>query len=210
MLVESQMSLIVATISFLQTAENGVPFLKLLVDHTYRWGTEGCSGHMRSNGIINVNPLLTLEEAQVSVQPIVPSWLAFFVKYVLAAEAGVGVETILESHLIPAKKFATDSSKAGLLDILARMVQQFSINPYVVVGMPFLYNHTEGSTSVTPAWRNTLWHMSSSRTFSWNSMAEDMRTQYDFILVPTLMKAMYMSPSMKRLFGEPIMPGWSK
>ncbi len=61
--------------------------------------------------------------------------------------------------MIPAEDFATDSGKAGLLDILTRMVQQFSINPYIVVGTPFLYNHTEGSTSVTPAWRNALWHV---------------------------------------------------
>ncbi|KAK0210213.1 FAD-binding domain-containing protein [Desarmillaria ectypa] len=196
MLVEPQMSLTSASISFPQTAENGVPFLKLLVDHTYKWGTEGWGGHMRSNGIINVNPLLTLEEAQASVQPIVdhalaqngtaiveeiPSWMAFFTKYVLSAEAGVGVEVTLGNRLIPAEKFATDSGKAELLDILTRMVQQFSINPYIVVGTPFLYNYTEGSTSVTPAWRNALWHMSSSRTFLWNSTAEDMRTQYDFV-----------------------------
>ncbi|KAK0474774.1 FAD-binding domain-containing protein [Armillaria novae-zelandiae] len=201
MLVEPRMSLIVAAISFPQTAENGVPFLKLLVDNTYRWGTEGWGGHMRSNSIINVNPLLTLEEARVSVEPIVnyalaqngtatveelPSWLAFFAKYVLIAEAGVGVETTLGSRLIPAEKFATDSGKAGLLNILTKMVQQFSISPYIrVAGTPFLYNYTEGSTSVTPAWRNALWHMSSSTTFSWNSTAEDMRTQYNFMSTVT-------------------------
>ncbi|KAK0458559.1 FAD-binding domain-containing protein [Desarmillaria tabescens] len=183
-----------AAISFPQTAENGVPFLKLLVDHTYRWGTEGWGGHMRSNGIINVNPLLTLEEAQVSVQPIVdyalaqngtavveelPSWMTFFTKYVLSAEAA---KTTLGSRLIPAEKFTTDSGKAELLDILTRMVQQFSINPYIrVVGSQFLYNYTEGSTSVTPAWRNALWHMSLSRTFSWNSTAQDMRSQYESV-----------------------------
>ncbi|KAK0458567.1 FAD-binding domain-containing protein [Desarmillaria tabescens] len=193
MLVEPRMSLTSAAISFPQTAENGVSFLKLLVDHTYRWGTEGWGGHMRSNGIINVNPLLTLEEAQVSVQPIVdyalaqngtavveelPSWMAFFTKYVLSAEAA---KTTLGSRLIPTDKFTTDSGKARLLDILTRMVQQFSINPYIVFGTPFLYNHTEGSTSVTPAWRNALWHMSSSRTFSWNSTAIDMWTQYEFV-----------------------------
>ncbi|SJL04835.1 related to isoamyl alcohol oxidase [Armillaria ostoyae] len=200
MRVEPRMSLIVAAISFPQTAENGVPFLKLLVDHTYRWGTEGWGGHMRSNGIINVNPLLTLEEARVSVQPIVDyalsqngtatiegisSWLAFFTKYVLAAEVGVGVETTLGSRLIPAGKFATDSGRAGLLDILTRMVEQFSINPYIVVGTPFLYNHTEGSTSVTPAWRNALWHVGHMSSFSWNSTVEDMRTQYDFVSTVT-------------------------
>ncbi len=105
--------------------------------------------------------------------------------------------------MIPAEKFATDSGKAGLLDILTRMVEQFSINPYIrVVGTPFLYNHTEGSTSVTPAWRNALWHvrnvflrfaviqlsckqMSSSITFSWNSTAEDLQTQYDFVSAVT-------------------------
>lgn len=71
------------------------------------------------------------------------------------------METTLGSRLIPAEKFAADSVKAGLLDILTKIVQQFSINPYIVVGTPFLYNYTEGSTSVTPAWRNALWHVCS-------------------------------------------------
>ncbi|KAK0494579.1 hypothetical protein EDD18DRAFT_1400783 [Armillaria luteobubalina] len=181
MIVESRMSLVVKTsaaISFPQTAGNGVPFLKLLVDRTYRWG-----GHMKVRS--EVAHLLVfyvasaivdyaLAQNRTATVKELPSWLMFLAKYVLAAEAGVGIKTTLGSHLISAKKFSTDSGKAGLLDILTRMVQRFSIKRCIVVGTPFLYNHTEGSTSVTPAWQNALWHMPSLRTFRWNSTAEDM------------------------------------
>ncbi|KAJ3792555.1 hypothetical protein GGU11DRAFT_858736 [Lentinula aff. detonsa] len=46
MLVEPQMSLRVASISFNQTADNARGFLELLVNNSYKWGQEGWGGHM--------------------------------------------------------------------------------------------------------------------------------------------------------------------
>lgn len=72
------------------------------MNNSYKWGQEGWGGHMGPASLINVNPLLTLEEAQASVQPIVDyalaqngtavvedlaSWQTFFAKYVESAEA---------------------------------------------------------------------------------------------------------------------------
>ncbi|KAF9045931.1 FAD-binding domain-containing protein [Hymenopellis radicata] len=169
-------------------------FLKLIVDHTYKWGTEGWGGHMNPSGIINVTPLLTLEEATESVQPIanyalshngtivveeLPSWQAFFSKYVLVAEAGVGAENVLVSRLIPSDLFTTEEGKAQVTEVLVNMVQQYGVNPYIVAGPPFLYNETANATSVTPAWRNSLWQIGGHSSWSFNSTIPEIKEQYE-------------------------------
>ncbi|GAW08738.1 FAD-binding domain-containing protein [Lentinula edodes] len=197
MLVEPQMSLRVAAISFNQTADNARGFLELLVNNSYKWGQEGWGGHMGPASLINVNPLLTLEEAQASVQPIVDyalaqngtavvedlaSWQTFFGKYVESAEASVGVQTILGSRLIPTDPFFTDDNgKEALVDLMVKMVDTYAVNPYIIQGTPFLYNYTEGTTSVTPAWRNSLWQIGFHENMLYNATLETMYAQYEIV-----------------------------
>ncbi|KAE9406595.1 FAD-binding domain-containing protein [Gymnopus androsaceus JB14] len=197
MLVEPQMSLRVAAISFNQTAENAPGFLQLLVDNAYKWGQEGWGGHLGPASLISVNPLLTIEEAQASVQPLIdyalaqngtavvedlPSWQTFFAKYVESAEASVGVQTILGSRLIPTDPFFTDADgKQALLDIMNKMVDTYAVNPYIIQGTPFLYNYTEGTTSATPAWRNSLWQIGFHQNMNYNATLDTMFAQYEIV-----------------------------
>ncbi|KAK1224185.1 hypothetical protein PQX77_012925 [Marasmius sp. AFHP31] len=196
MSVEPAMSLRVASISIPQRLENSREFLSLLINETYKWGQEGWGGHMNAYSVINVNPLLTLDEAQNSVRSVtdyalahggtslvedLPSWQAFFSKYVLSAQAVVGQPTILGGRLIPADLFTNDSGKNKVLNVTHTMLSQYGINPYIVVGPPFLYNYTEGSTSVTPAWRNSLWQIGFNRKWQFNSTAEDIKKVYQTV-----------------------------
>ncbi|THV00479.1 hypothetical protein K435DRAFT_854708 [Dendrothele bispora CBS 962.96] len=101
-----------------------------------------------------------------------PSWQAFFLKYVLAAEAAVGAPAILGTRLIPAQNFASDDGKAILFNT--------SIN--AILGTPFLFNSTKGATSVTPAWRSSIWHVGLHLgTWPYNATVEDIRSQYEFV-----------------------------
>ncbi len=65
---------------------------------------------------------------------------------------------MLGSRLINTTLFATEEGRTALSDAI-RDVLPFS-SPYIVVGTPFLYPYVEGTTSVTPAWRHSLWHVS--------------------------------------------------
>ncbi|KAJ3795076.1 hypothetical protein GGU11DRAFT_758651, partial [Lentinula aff. detonsa] len=146
---------------------------------------------------LNVNPLLTLEEAQASVQPVVdyalaqngtaviedlPSWQTFFAKYVESAEASVGVQTILGSRLIPTDPFFTDDDgKEALVDLMVKMVDTYAVNPYIIQGTPFLYNYTEGTTSVTPAWRSSLWQIGFHENMAYNATLDTMYAQYEIV-----------------------------
>lgn len=104
-----------------------------------------------------------------------PSWYAFFVKYVTSAEAvsglhvclpvvaqpryyqPVGAEMMLGTRLLNTSLFATEAGRASLSTAIANMLS-FS-TPYIIVGTPLLYSYVEGTTSVTPAWRTSLWHV---------------------------------------------------
>ena len=41
-------------------------------------------------------------------------------------------------------------------------------SPYIGVTTPFLYDATPGATSVTPAWRDAIWHLSVKWQFNFN------------------------------------------
>ncbi|KAF5353043.1 hypothetical protein D9757_011869 [Collybiopsis confluens] len=197
-LAEPRMSLRVASISFTPTANNTHDFLQILVNNSYKWGQEGWGGHMGPASLINVNPLLTLEQANASVHPAVeyalgqpggkavvediPSWQAFFTKYVPSAQASVGVQTILGSRLIPIHPFFTENTgKKALVNLMSKMISTYAVNPYIIQGTPFLYNYTEGSTSVTPAWRKSLWQIGFHENMVYNATLQTMYSQYEIV-----------------------------
>jgi hypothetical protein len=110
----------------------------------------------------SLQPVTDYVEAQNGTVVIeeLPSWQAFFTKYVASAQASVGVENTLLSRLIPTKLFTSELGKSTLTNTMVEMIQQYGVNPYIVVGTPFLFKGQENTTSVTPAWRNALWQVS--------------------------------------------------
>lgn len=149
--------------------------------------------HQQANTLINVTPKLSLDQAKASLQSVsdyalsqngtvvieeLPSWYAFFEKYVIAAQSvsncysdmhttllnvylvknqAVGAIRILGTRLIPAASFESEEGLNAVYNMLVDMLPVS--NPNIILGTPFLYNYTEGSTSVTPAWRNSIWHV---------------------------------------------------
>ncbi|KAI5122687.1 hypothetical protein M0805_009740 [Coniferiporia weirii] len=191
---EKQLSLQVARLSFNGTAENLPEFYNALVNNSLQWGNDGWGGHVTSTTMIYVNPLLSLTEAQKSLKPMsdwilsqngtavietLPSWNAFFKDFVLAAEAPVGTPLILTTRLIPKSLFATDEGRTSIVDVLLSLVP-FAL-PYIPVVAPILFNETGGSTSVTPAWRDSLWHFGAHATWQFNASILDIEDQYAFI-----------------------------
>ncbi|KZT68409.1 isoamyl alcohol oxidase [Daedalea quercina L-15889] len=194
--LEPRVTLQVASITFegYSNSSNLAEWYGLLVNETYRWGTEGWGGHITGPALIYVNPLLSNAEANASMQAAaefaiaqggtavveeMPSYLAFFTKYVPTAEAGVGTEITLGTRLISASLFATEEGRATLSETIANVLSFAS--PYVVVGTPFLYNYTAGATSFTPAWYDSLWHLSVHGDWVWNSAAEYIADQYEVV-----------------------------
>ncbi|KAJ7291112.1 FAD-binding domain-containing protein [Mycena rebaudengoi] len=192
-LAEPRMRLQVASMLFPKTATNYQPFLKLIVDQSLKWGKEGWGGHMGPNNIINVTPLLTNAQAVASLQPVtdyvkaqngtvvieeLPSWQAFFTKYVTSAQAGVGAPNTLITRLIPTTLFSSEAGRTTLTNTMIKMIQQYGVNPYIVVGTPFLFKGPANATSVTPAWRNSLWQIGGHTSWGYNATVSQIRTQF--------------------------------
>lgn len=71
---------------------------------------------------------------------------------------GVGVPLALTTRLLPKSLFQTDEGRSQLLNLL--LAASKTNLAYVPVVAPVLFNATANSTSVTPAWRDALWHVS--------------------------------------------------
>ncbi|KAJ7720629.1 FAD-binding domain-containing protein [Mycena metata] len=200
-LATPQVTLQVASVSFNRTEETARNFLKLIIDNGVEWSEAGWGGHMYQNSFISVNPLLTHEEALESMKNAsdytlalngsvvieeLPSFFAFFEKYVPSAEAVVGVHPVLGTRLIPTSVFSNETAKAQLLNAFSAMVPFATVDPQINAVTPLLYNHTEGATSVLPIWREALWQVIFAAEVPWN--ATEMEKQEVFALVDNLIQ----------------------
>ncbi|KIP11884.1 hypothetical protein PHLGIDRAFT_63045 [Phlebiopsis gigantea 11061_1 CR5-6] len=164
---------------------------ELTVNNSLRWGEQGWGGHITAASIIHVNPLLNNSAAQSSMQVAIdfatshggsglvdelPSWYAFFEKYVTSAEAPVGAELMLGTRLLNTSLFATEAGRASLSTAITNLLP--FATPYIIVGTPLLYPYVEGTTSVTPAWRSALWHFGFPIEFAFNDTAGARQTIY--------------------------------
>ena len=52
-------------------------------------------------------------------------------------------------------------------------------SPYIGVTTPFLYDATPGATSVTPAWRDAIWHLSVKWQFGYNDTLAERQDGYE-------------------------------
>ncbi|KAK7689560.1 hypothetical protein QCA50_007352 [Cerrena zonata] len=189
--VEPQLALQAAIIKFPGNISNLADWYNLTIQNSLRWGQNGWGGHIAGPSIIHVTPRLGAQEAREDMQEAIdfaiaqggsgvidtlPSWNAFFAKYVLSAQAAVGPEVMLGTRLISTSLFETEIGRQTLAQTIKNTLPFAS--PYIVVGTPFLFNYTKGTTSVTPAWRNSLWHLSVKGQFNFNSTLEERKFQY--------------------------------
>lgn len=71
-----------------------------------------------------------------------------------------GQQGTLGSRLIPKDNFISEEGQSELVDLMV------SLPPTALVCLttPVLFNATSNATSVTPAWRDALWHVRFSYT----------------------------------------------
>ncbi|TFK90401.1 FAD-binding domain-containing protein [Polyporus arcularius HHB13444] len=162
-----------AVITFTSSASTDLAaWYSLMVDNSYKWANDGWGGHIVGPSLIHVTPLLSNEEAKASMQPAVdfamahngtvtieelPSYLAFFTKYVTSVEARVGSEIAFGTRLIPSKFFSVAEGRSQLSALINDTLSSASL--YIIAGTPWLYNETAGATAVTPTWRDAIWHL---------------------------------------------------
>ncbi|GJE86543.1 FAD-binding domain-containing protein [Phanerochaete sordida] len=196
--VEPQLTIQAALIEFPSNSTSLPAWYRIMINNSLRWGQEGWGGHLVGGGLIYVNPRLNNSAAHSSMREAIdfakehggvglvdelPSWYAFFTKYVLTAEAAVGPEIVMGSRLLSTDLFANDSGKEALATAIDKVLP-FS-TPYIVAGTPIGFPYVNGTTSVTPAWRSSLWHFIISKDFNYNSTLLDRQSTYTDVSLHT-------------------------
>ncbi|KAJ7105713.1 FAD-binding domain-containing protein [Mycena epipterygia] len=188
-LVEQQITIQAINMTFTPTNANLQEYYEILVNNSAHWSELGWGGHVNSPalglpaGIIYVNPRLSLAEATDSMAQLsafalanngtsslvtLPSWYEFFLQFITKAQAPVGGAVVIGSRLIPKANF---ESAAGRKALVAQMVNQTATRgmPYIPVDTPIGFNYTVNATSVSPAWRNSVWLYQGGSGWAYNS-----------------------------------------
>ncbi|KAJ7454533.1 FAD-binding domain-containing protein [Mycena galericulata] len=130
-----------------------------------------------------------VEGAMVMVMEF-PSFLPFFTSFMTDARRGrergrrVGYSVSLTSRLVPRASFASPASRSELVEtLLAASGAPAPDAPLMIIQITApTATHAEdlapGRTSVTPAWRDAVYHVTSMGMWNWNTTAADVRGVY--------------------------------
>ncbi|KAI0827414.1 FAD-binding domain-containing protein [Trametes gibbosa] len=138
-----------------------------------RWG-----GYIEpSLGLTFVNPFVSMEEAEGTMTDLKQlvetelnstfilqretSYLSFYDHFVEPTTLPNHAPSALASRLIPASLFnddATTATRSALRDAIVAAAQRHDIT-FLFAVAPHFFGKGDGQTSITPAWRDALWHV---------------------------------------------------
>jgi FAD binding domain/Berberine and berberine like len=182
--VEPAFPLVFAFMSFPATSTNTAPFASLLVNYSLTWADQGWGGPQSPTFIAMANTVLNLTAARASMAPAAayvlsqngnvsiesyPNYFAIYEQFIVpTGNIGVGSAYFPTNRLIPNRLMESASGRSQVSRYLNKLVSE-GITPVIFQSPPYLYNYTPGTTSATPAWRNSVWLITNSIEWSWNS-----------------------------------------
>ena len=187
--VEEAFKITVASITYPATPANYVPFVDVVINSTAQWAQDGWGGNINPGSVLIVTPLLSLSQANESVQDITDfahsqngtseleslTYHDFYVKYV-PPPPPIGSAHVLSTRLIPLNMFETAPGRAKMLSFLASYAEQNSYAYIIPVG-PVLYPYVPDSASYTSAWRDSYWLLGlHPPEWRWNSTVDERKS----------------------------------
>ncbi|KAL1948480.1 hypothetical protein VTO73DRAFT_12555 [Trametes versicolor] len=150
-------------------------YVEFLVDNALPLASKGWGGYIEPGlGLTFVNPFVSMADAadtMADLQQLVEtelngtfllqretSYLSFYQQFVAPTTLPDNAPSALASRLIPASVFNTSASRAALSDALVAAAQRHTITLLFSVA-PHFFKGGDGLTSVSPAWRESLWHV---------------------------------------------------
>ncbi|KAI0263997.1 hypothetical protein BC834DRAFT_885007 [Gloeopeniophorella convolvens] len=169
----------------------------ILVENAERWAGEGWGAFVTGESVLYLTPVLDAASAAASMRPLIdfgkqlqaagvpgaavnvlefPSWGTFFNTFADTNSADIGMNLALASRLVPHANFANATAREELLGALLTAHAR-------APGLRFLVSPPtsfpgDGSTSVTPAWRDSVYHITLVQTWGWNATIEEKRAEY--------------------------------
>ncbi|KAJ7496393.1 FAD-binding domain-containing protein [Mycena latifolia] len=183
----------------------------LITDNMLSWADAGWGGYAMPELALFVTQRLDKDAAAASMAPLIahaeqmkaegvegamvmvmefPTFLPFFTSFMTDAggNAGagkVGYSVSLTSRLVPRASFASESSRAELVDaLMAASGAPAPDAPLMIIQItaPTAAGPADvapGRTSVTPAWYDAVYHVTSMGMWGWNATAADVRGVYE-------------------------------
>ncbi|TRM68276.1 hypothetical protein BD626DRAFT_481274 [Schizophyllum amplum] len=171
----------------------------VMVANGVQWAEQGWGANAMSNVAVYVNPVLTKEEAAESMAPFiefgekltaagvegvkvvlaeVPSWGTFFAAFSTAHVAAVGNSLALASRLINRDNFATSEDQRALVDALLA-ADDATPGLIILATTPVAFPSAGEDTSVTPLWRESIYHITVVSPWEVNASIEEKQAHYD-------------------------------
>ncbi|KAI0797147.1 FAD-binding domain-containing protein [Abortiporus biennis] len=172
-------------------------FIKVLMNNAENMAHNGYGIVVSPNTGVFVTPTLSADQAEVIMAPIINfrhslsipnvtvhsqtfhGWLPFYSKIMQKDRVAIGINMVTSSRFIPRSSFSTTKAREQLHSALVQMTET---TEYIMIlgTSPFTFHH-DGTTSVTDAWRDTIWHVVTGRTWSYNATLAEKRTAYGLV-----------------------------
>ncbi|KAJ7089096.1 hypothetical protein C8R44DRAFT_648958 [Mycena epipterygia] len=169
----------------------------IMADNGLKWAADGWGGFSMAEIVILVNPVLDPVQAAASMAPLIafgqrlqqdgiagaqtlvttfPTFLSFFNAFTLEHVASVGTSIALASRLVNKSNFQTAADRSALV---AGLLETNAAGPGMIILLVAPVSFAEhGGTSVTEAWRSSVYHVTAVASWAWNATATDKKDGY--------------------------------
>ncbi|PYH42437.1 FAD-binding domain-containing protein [Aspergillus saccharolyticus JOP 1030-1] len=191
--VEPRLPIVFAYLTVPANATQLDGFTTLLMQHAVRWAQDGWSGPNGMDYIAMANPVLDLAAARASLAKAIayvnaqpggqvvvaeyPDFLSVYEAFILpAANEGIGEATFATNRLIPTAMLQDAAGQQRILETLNQLIAE-GYTPTLFATPPSAIHppYVPGSTSATPAWRDSTWMISTEASWQWNSTVAEKR-----------------------------------
>ncbi|KAJ7741772.1 hypothetical protein DFH07DRAFT_1063893 [Mycena maculata] len=105
-----------------------------------------------------------------------PTFLSFFNAFTLAHVAAVGTNLAIASRLVNKSNFQTPAKRSALVEGL---LDTNAAGPGMIILLaPPVSYKAHGGTSVTDAWRSSVYHVTTVTSWAWNATVTEKRAAY--------------------------------
>lgn len=190
--VEPRLDLVFSLIELPANFGDTRPFTKILMDNAVKWSLKGWGGPNSPASLAMVNPFLSFDDARASMEPLASyvssvggtvvleqhsNFLSVYMKYILpAANLGIASAFIATNRMVPTTLLDSVEGKTKVQEYLSEL-QAAGFDPTIFQTTPTYYqskgHYQEGSTSATPAWRNSVWMITGNTHWAWNATVSD-------------------------------------
>ncbi|KAF8964328.1 FAD-binding domain-containing protein [Flammula alnicola] len=172
----------------------------VMANNGLKWASDGWGGFSMADVLILANPRLSKGEAAESLSDLIdfgdrlrlagvvgfkliltefPSWGAFFDAFTRDHVATVGSSLALASRLVSKSNFATLEKRNELVSAL---VAANAATPGLIILMTAPSSvPSSGMTSVTEAWRSSLYHVTVIAPWNWNTTKAEKKSRYGHV-----------------------------